>query len=225
MTIRFRDRQAAGIQLAKALSVYDKQPNTLVLGLPRGGVPVAYEVARALQLPLDICLVRKLGLPGYPELAMGAISLGGVRTFNYDVIDSFQVSEDAIESVAQSELQELERRNRLYRGHRPPSEVAGRRVILIDDGLATGSTMQAAIAVINAQQPEEIVVAVPVSPLNTYWKIRRQVSWVICLSTPDPFSAIGLWYERFPQIADEQVIRQLSCVCVQRAADSASALK
>lgn len=214
MSIRFHDRPAAGKQLARALADYVNGPNTLVLALPRGGVAVAYEVAQALQLPLDICLVRKLGLPGHPELAMGAIASGEVRVLNDDLITALKISETLIEQVTALELKELNRRDRAYRGHHCSPDIAGCRVILIDDGIATGATMRAAIAVLKSQQPEEIIVAVPVAPIFICQALNELVDRVICLSTPRPFHAIGLWYESFPQLTDEQVKRLLKTTTV-----------
>lgn len=209
MTIRFQDRHVAGKHLANALKAYANRPNTFVLALPRGGLPVAYEVSKTLQLPLDICLVRKLGLPGHPELAMGAIASGGVRVFNYELINSLQIPETLIEHVAMLELRELKRRDRTYRGHRLPHNLTGSRIILIDDGIATGATIRAAIEVLKSQQPEEIIVAAPVAPVATCQDLEKKVDRVICLSTPSPFHAIGLWYESFPQITDDEVNRLL----------------
>ena len=214
MSIRFHDRRAAGKQLARALAAYANEPNTLVLALPRGGVAVAYEVAQVLQLPLDICLVRKLGLPGHPELAMGAIASGEVRVLNDDLITALKISETLIEQVTTLELKELNRRDRAYRGHHRSPDIAGCRVILIDDGIATGATMRAAIAVLKSQQPEEIIVAVPVAPIFICQALNELVDRVICLSTPRPFHAIGLWYESFPQLTDEQVKRLLKTTTV-----------
>jgi putative phosphoribosyl transferase len=205
MKTRFRDRSEAGQKLAAQLQAYANCDNVLVLALPRGGVPVAYEVARALNLPLDICLVRKLGVPGHQELAMGAIASGGVRVFNYDVIRWLSISEEAIEGVATRELRELQRRERAYRGDRPLPDIRDRTVILIDDGLATGATIRAAIAALRSQQPKEIIVAVPVAPSSLCQDLEAEVDRVVCLATPEPFYAIGLWYENFAQTSDDRV--------------------
>lgn len=205
MKTRFCDRTHAGKELATQLTAYANRSDVLVLGLPRGGVPVAYEVAKALNLPLDICLVRKLGVPGHKELAMGAIASGGVRVLNYDVISWLAISDKTFEHVAARELRELQRRDRVYRGDRPQPEICDHIILLIDDGLATGATMQAAIEVLQQQQPKEIVVAVPVAPLSRCRALEADVDRVICLATPEPFYAIGLWYKNFAQTTDEQV--------------------
>ena len=210
MNAQFRDRSAAGRQLAKALSAYLNSSDALLLALPRGGVPVAYEVAQALRLPLDVCIVRKLTLAEQSELAIGAIGLGGVQVLNDNVIESLQISTRSIEHAAKREQQELNRRERAYRGRRPLPNIEGRTIVLVDDGIATGATMKAAIAVIQSQQPEDIIVAVPVAPPTTCQEIRQYVSRVVCLLTPSPFRAISLWYENFLQTTDEQVNRLLS---------------
>ena len=202
---RFRDRTDAGEQLAKELSVYAKRPDVLVLALPRGGVPVAFEVARSLGVPLDVFLVRKLGVPGHEELAMGAIASGGVRLLNTDIVRALNISRDEIEQVTAAEQQELARRERQYRGDRPFPEVAGRTVILVDDGLATGSSMRAAAAALRQEGPARIVVAVPVAPAETCEELSSEVDEVICAMTPEPFYAVGLWYEDFSQTTDEEV--------------------
>ncbi|MGB8702825.1 MAG: phosphoribosyltransferase [Thermosynechococcaceae cyanobacterium] len=209
MTIRFRDRTEAGQQLATKLSAYAHRADVLVIGLPRGGVPVAAEVATALHAPLDICLVRKLGVPGHQELAMGAIASGGVRVLNDDLLDWLGISDQTIDEVAARELRELERRDHKYRGDRPPPDLRDRTVVLVDDGLATGSTMRAAIAAIRQQSPQRIVVAVPVGASETCEEIRRETDEVVCLRTPDPLYAIGLWYENFAQTTDEEVCKLL----------------
>lgn len=210
MIPRFLNRETAGQQLAKQLSAYANRPNTLVLGLPRGGVPVAYEVAHTLNLPLDICLVRKLGLPGHKEVAMGAIAPGGVQVFNDSLIRALSVSDSMIAHVKALEQRELDRRERAYRGHQPAPQIFESDVILVDDGLATGSTMRAAIAVIKAQQARQIIVAVPVGPSSVCHDLRAEVDHLVCLRTPSPFSSIGLWYENFMQTTDEQVISLLA---------------
>jgi predicted phosphoribosyltransferase len=177
----------------------------LVLALPRGGVPVAYEVAAVLNAPLDIFLVRKLGVPGQEELAMGAIATGGVRVLNNEIVNYLGIPDKVIDAVAMEEERELERRERLYRGDRPAREVRGRLAILIDDGLATGSTMRAAAIALRQQQPASIVVAVPVASNQTCDQFRTEVDNVICAVTPEPFHAVGLWYEDFTQTTDEEV--------------------
>ncbi|MBE9067231.1 phosphoribosyltransferase [Leptolyngbya cf. ectocarpi LEGE 11479] len=205
MKTRFRDRTHAGRELATQLTAYANRSDVLVLGLPRGGVPVAYEVAKALNLTLDICLVRKLGVPGHKELAMGAIASGGVRVLNYDIISWLAISDKTLEHVAARELRELQRRDRSYRGDRPQPEICDRTILLIDDGLATGATMQAAVAVLQQQRPKEIVAAVPVGPRSRCLALEADVDRIVCLTTPEPFYAIGLWYENFAQTTDEQV--------------------
>jgi putative phosphoribosyl transferase len=201
----FRDRSDAGRQLATRLMRYAGRPDVLVLALPRGGVPVAYEVAKQLGATLDVFLVRKLGVPGYEELAMGAIASGGVRVINDEVVSYLKIPEEVINAVAAEEQQELERREKEYRGDRPPPDVKGRAVILIDDGLATGSTMRAAAAALREQDPARIVVAVPVSAPETCDDFRSEVDEIVCAVTPDPFRGVGLWYEDFSQTIDEEV--------------------
>jgi putative phosphoribosyl transferase len=201
----YRDRTEAGKRLAERLTGYANRVDVLVLALPRGGVPVAYEVARALRAPLDIFLVRKLGVPGHEELAMGAIATNGVRVLNDEVVNYLRVPDEVIDAVAADELQELERRERLYRGTRPAPDVRGKTVILVDDGLATGSTMRAAAAALRQQQPARIVVAVPVSAPETCDEYRMGVDEIVCAVTPEPFQAVGLWYEDFSQTTDEEV--------------------
>ncbi len=201
----FRDRREAGQLLATKLTAYANRPDVLVLALPRGGVPVAYEVARALGAPMDIFLVRKLGVPGYEELAMGAIATGGVRVLNDDLVGGLRIPDYIIDEVAAWEQQELERRERLYRGDRPMPDVRGRTVILVDDGLATGATMQAAVKALRLQQPARIVVAVPTAAPETCAQLKTMADDVICAITPEPFHAVGLWYEDFSQTTDEEV--------------------
>jgi predicted phosphoribosyltransferase len=201
----FRDRTEAGRLLAAELRAYANRPDVLVLALPRGGVPVAYEVALTLQAPLDVFVVRKLGVPGCPELAMGAIATGGVRVLNEDVVRALDIPDDVIHTVAAAEQQELERRERLYRGDRPVPEVRGRIVILVDDGLATGSTMHAAVAALRQQEPARIVIAVPVGAAETCEEFHSVVDAIVCLHQPEPFYAVGFWYEDFSQMTDEEV--------------------
>ncbi|MFM2062898.1 MAG: hypothetical protein RLZZ507_2568 [Cyanobacteriota bacterium] len=205
MVLRFRNRTEAGQMLVHHLRDYTNQENLLVLGLPRGGVPVAFEVAKALNAPLDICIVRKLGVPGQKELAMGAIASGGIGVLNYNVINTLGIDREAIQIVAAEELQELQRRDRTYRGNAPPINVKDKIVILIDDGIATGSTMRAAIAILKQQKPKKIVVAVPVAPASTYEQLQSEVDEIVCLQTPENLSAIGVWYEDFSQTTDEEV--------------------
>jgi putative phosphoribosyl transferase len=205
---RYPDRRGAGRALAARLGHYAGRADVVVLGLPRGGIPVAYEVARALNAPLDVFVVRKLGLPGHPELAMGAIASGGVRVLNDDVIRQVHVPLSSIEAVAREEQLELERRERAYRGARPAITVEERVVILVDDGLATGSTMRAAVLAMRRQFPSQIVVAVPVGARETCRAMDEVADEVVCARMPEPFSAVGLWYEDFDQTTDEEV-RQL----------------
>jgi putative phosphoribosyl transferase len=203
---RFRDRQEAGQLLASELEKgYGGRDDVVVLALPRGGLPVGFEIAKRLRAPLDVFVVRKLGVPGHEELAMGAIASGGVRVLNDDVVSYLRVSPRTIDAVAESETQELERRERSYRGSRPPLEVSGHTVIIVDDGLATGSTMRAAIAALRKLGPREIVVAVPVAARDTCLDFQREVDAVVCLRTPEPFQAVGLWYTDFSQTTDEEV--------------------
>ena len=201
----YRDRIEAGKKLAELLKQYANRQDVLVLALPRGGVPVAFEVANALHTPLDIFLVRKLGVPGHEELAMGAIATGGVRVLNEDVVGYLDIPGEIIDAVAADEARELERRERLYRGDRPLPDVRGKTVLLIDDGLATGSTMRAAAAALRKQQPARIVVAVPVSAPETCDEFRMEVDEIICAAVPEPFQGVGLWYEDFSQTTDQEV--------------------
>jgi predicted phosphoribosyltransferase len=202
---RFRNRTDAGRQLAEKLAAYAHRPGVLVLALPRGGVPVGFEVARKLGAPLDVFLVRKLGVPGYEELAMGAVATGGVRVLNDEIVRGLGISEHEIDAAAARELQELARRQRLYRGDRPLPDIAGRTVILVDDGLATGATMRAAIAAVRQQQPARIVVAVPTASPDTCEALKAEADDVVCAMTPEPFLAVGHWYEDFTQTTDDEV--------------------
>jgi putative phosphoribosyl transferase len=201
----FHDRADAGRVLAGELASYAGRDDVLVLALPRGGVPVAYEVARALGAPLDVFLVRKLGLPGHEEFAMGAIASGGIRLLNDDVIREFGVTPAEIAAVSRAEQEELERRERQYRADRPKPAVAGRTVILVDDGLATGSSMRAAVLALRQERPERVIVAVPVAAAETCDEFRGLVDDIVCAETPEPFYAVGLWYEDFSQTTDEAV--------------------
>jgi len=202
----FRDRTEAGRVLAHRLAAYANYPNALVLALPRGGVPVAFEIAEALNLPLDIVVVRKLGLPGHEEFAMGAIASGGARVLNQDLIRQLSLSDEIIEQIVAREQRELERRERTYRGQRPVLDVRDRIIIIVDDGLATGSSMRAAIAALRQKQPAKLIVAVPVGARITCSELEAFADEVICLETPENFSAVGLWYRDFSQITDEEVI-------------------
>src|SRR5882757_239081 len=201
----FRDRREAGRVLAEKLAAYANRPDVLVLALPRGGVPVAYEVARALGAPLDVFVVRKLGVPGYEELAMGAVATGGVRVLNDQLVERLGIPEPMIDAVAARERQELARSERLYRGNRPPPDVRGRTVILVDDGLATGATMYAAIEALRQQNPARIVVAVPTASPETCEEMKTKADGVICAITPEPFHAVGRRYRDFSQTTDEEV--------------------
>ena len=201
---RYADRREAGAVLAGHLREFAAR-DVVVLGLPRGGIPVACEVAMALRAPLDVFVVRKLGLPGHPELAMGAIASGGVRLLNADVVDALGIPGGVIDQVARREEVELERRERLYRGGRPLVPLTNKTVILVDDGLATGSTMRAAVAAIRKQERTRIIVAVPVGAISTCNEMNTIADEVVCLRTPDPFIAVGLWYRDFSATPDAEV--------------------
>jgi predicted phosphoribosyltransferase len=201
----FRDRTDAGRALARTLSGFANRPDVLVLALPRGGVPVAFEVAQALHAPLDVFIVRKLGVPGHEEYAMGALASGGVLVLNENVVRMLDIPEAAVESVVRSEQRELDRREQLYRAGMPPLDVRGRTVLLVDDGLATGSTMLAAVKALRRQQPARIAAAVPTAAAETCEALRSEADEVICASTPEPFRAVGLWYEDFSQTSDDEV--------------------
>ena len=211
---RFRHRTEAGQLLASRLTQYANRPNVIVLGFPRGGVVVAFEVAKALNVTLDICLVRNLGVPGHAELSMGAISVDGLQVLNDDAIAWLRISGHTIAEVADLELKELQRRDRVYRGDRPPPQIHDQAVILVDDGLATGSMMRAAIGVLKPQQPRRIVIAVPVAPLKICNELRSEVDEVVCLITPASFDGIGLWYEKFDCITDLEVCELLAKISV-----------
>lgn len=215
---RFKDRVQAGQLLAQRLLPYARRSDAIVLALPRGGVPVGYEIAQALELPLDIILVRKLGMPGHDEFAMGAIASGGARFVQDDVLQAYAVPAKLVEQVLQEELAELERREKLYRGARLMPPLRGRLVILVDDGLATGSTMKAALLAVRKEQPARVIVAIPVAPAQSLAKIAESADEIICLQTPDPFYAVGTWYEHFAQTSDEEVIRLLNAATAAAAA-------
>jgi predicted phosphoribosyltransferase len=206
----FHDRFEAGRMLASLLTAYANRPDAIVLGLPRGGVAVAYEVARALHLPLDVFIVRKLGVPGQDELAMGAIASGGVRVLNHAVINALGLGQAEIDQVIRREEQELRRREQQFRGERPPLQLKGKTVIVVDDGLATGATMWAAIAAIRQRGPAKIVMAVPVAAPAECEAFRQIADEVVCAVTAEPLHAVGLWYEDFPQLTDEEVRTLLS---------------
>jgi putative phosphoribosyl transferase len=205
MDVPFENRAEAGEKLATKLSRYANRPDVLVLALPRGGVPVAYQVARALRAPLDVFIVRKLGVPGYEELAMGAIASGGVRVMNEEVIRHLDFPQTVIDSIAQREGKELRRRESLYRGNRPAPNVQDRTVILVDDGLATGSTMRAAAVALRQMRPSKLIVAVPVAAPEICAEFRSEVDEVVCAATPDPFMAVGACYVDFSQTSDQEV--------------------
>lgn len=205
MVTIFQNRIEAGRLLARKLTAYANRPDVVVFGLPRGGVPVAFEVAKALNVPLDVFVVRKLGLPGQEELAMGAIATGGVQVLNDEVVRAWRIPDEMIKEVTRKETEELERRELLYRSDRPALDVRGRTVILVDDGIATGMTMFAAIAALQQQGPERIVVAVPVAPPETCDELRAKVDEVVCLMMPREFYAISLWYKDFSQTTNEEV--------------------
>jgi predicted phosphoribosyltransferase len=203
--LRFADRRDGGRLLAQRLGRYAHRRDVVVLGLPRGGMPVAAEVASALGAPLDVFVVRKLGVPGHEELAMGAIASGGVRVLNDDVVDAVGIPEREIDAVAARELETLEAREHAYRGDRDPVELRGRTAILVDDGLATGATMRAAISALKGRGAAAIVVAVPTAPRETCEALRGEVDDVVCATTPEPFTAVGLWYRDFAPVSDDQV--------------------
>ena len=205
MPLPYPDRAAAGRALASRLTSFGGAPDLLVLALPRGGLPVAAEVARALNAPLDVFVVRKLGVPGQEELAMGAIASGGARVLNQDVIAMLRIPAAAIEAAAAKETKEIARREQLYRGDRPAPDVRNRVVILVDDGLATGSTMRAALRALRELGPKQIMVAAPVGAAETCEELQGEADEVICAATPEPFSAVGEWYEDFTQITDGEV--------------------
>jgi putative phosphoribosyl transferase len=203
--MRFSDRREAGRLLAERLSRYAGRDDLVVLALPRGGVPVAFEVARALRAPLEAFVVRKLGVPGHAELALGAVASGGVRVLNEDVVAALGLDDQAVERIAERELAEVQRRERLYRSERPAPELRGKVAILVDDGLATGATMRAAALAARKLGPQQVVVAVPVAADQTCDEFRDDVDDVVCAFTPEPFYAVGLWYENLEQTSDEEV--------------------
>lgn len=207
---RFNDRQQAGVQLANELSEFSARADTLVLALPRGGVPVAHEVAMMLNLPLDLWLVRKLGVPGHEELAMGAIAQGDIRIINQDVVDQLGIPQQALEQEIIQQQAELKRRNQLYRGDNPAPEIEAMTIIVVDDGLATGATMKAAVCALRKAKAAEIIVAVPVGAISTCNEIEKLADKVVCLSTPEPFYGVGRWYRDFSQTSDKQVQELMS---------------
>ncbi len=219
VTAQFQDRSEAGQFLAKKLAAHVGDPSLLVLAMPRGGVPVAYEVAKALHAPLDVFLVRQLGAPGYDELSMGAIASGGVRTLNDEVIRHFGISGNVIDAVAREKQRELERREKVYRGQREAFAVAGRTVILVDDGLATGASMRAAVKALKTQRPKAVIVAVPIGSADTCNQLQREADEMVCGMTPDPFYTVGAWYSDFMQITDEEISQLLNHAAHERRID------
>jgi predicted phosphoribosyltransferase len=207
--IGYKNRSDAGKRLAAKLHVYANRPDVVVLGLPRGGVPVAFEVAMKLLLPLDVFVVRKLGVPGHEELAMGAIASGGIEVLNENVVRSLNISREIIESVARKQSEELKRREQLYRGDRPSLDARDVTVILVDDGLATGATMRAAVQALRAQKPISIIVAVPAAAPEACQELGEEADDIVCAITPDPFFSVGSWYEDFSQTTDEEVSQLL----------------
>ncbi len=207
--VLFKDRTDAGKKLAYELSNYSGREDVIILALPRGGVPVAFEVAKKLGVELDVFIVRKLGAPGYEELAMGAIATGGIRVLNNDVIDSLKVSPKLIESVALSEQIELDRREQLYRKGKPPIDLENKTVILVDDGLATGATMKAAVQALRTKDPLQIIVAVPAASPEACEDLASEVDMAVCLMTPEPFYGVGAWYQDFNQTSDREVCELL----------------
>ncbi|MBI4474951.1 MAG: phosphoribosyltransferase [Acidobacteria bacterium] len=201
----FADRADAGRILASKLTAYKGRPDVVIFALPRGGIPVAYEIGKAIGAPIDVFVVRKLGVPGQEELAMGAIATGDIRIINYEVVNQLGITQEAIDAVTDQQREELRRREQLYRGGRPQREVRGQSVILVDDGIATGSTMRAAIAALRQLGPARIVVAVPVAAPETCQQIGGEVDEIICAATPEPLFSIGQWYKRFEQTTDDEV--------------------
>lgn len=207
---RFKNRTEAGAILAQRLTSYAQRDDVIVLALPRGGVPVAFAIAQSLKVQLDILLVRKLGVPGHEEYAMGAIASGGWTVLHQDAVDTLGITTAAIEEVTRRESAELARRERLYRASRPQPKLQGRVVILVDDGLATGASMQVALQAVRAENPAQVIVAVPVSPPETLQNLRPQADDIVCILSPEAFRAVGLWYEHFDQTSDEEVIELLA---------------
>jgi putative phosphoribosyl transferase len=217
MIARLPNRTEAGRRLAAELARYRGRPRLAVLALPRGGVPIAFEVARALDAPLDVLLVRKLGLPWQPELAIGAIASGGIRVLDTALIEALGVPGEMIERIASEERRTLDRRELLYHAGQPVVNLTHGTVILVDDGIATGSTMRAAIKAVRQRKPDRVVVAAPVASVSAYDSLRGDADEVVCLATPEPFDSVGSWYEQFPQVQDEEV-RRLLAKSVRKAA-------
>ncbi|GGI93541.1 phosphoribosyltransferase [Legionella impletisoli] len=202
---KYHDRLNAGKFLAKELSRYKNHPDGIIFALPRGGVPVAYEIATELSLPLDVFLVRKLGVPGHRELAMGAIASGEIAFFNQSIISDLNISQEAIDEVIKAESSELKRREEAYRGDKPFPDLTNKTVILVDDGIATGATVRAAIEALRVHKPSRIVLAVPVAPRSTLYELDAEVDEIVCPLAPVNFYAVGIWYEQFPQTSDDEV--------------------
>ncbi|NEQ51469.1 MAG: phosphoribosyltransferase [Leptolyngbya sp. SIO3F4] len=219
MKARFRDRTQAGQQLAQQLKIYANRADSLVLALPRGGVPVAHEIANALNLPLDICLVRKLGAPKNQEFAIGAIAANGIRVVNHSLLERLGLTTQMLEEITGEEYQELQRREWTYRSNLPKFTLDDRIVILVDDGLATGATMRAALMWVSLQQPRQLIVAVPIASQQAYQQLKAYVDRLICLCIPHELYAIGLWYDSFDQVTDDEVCTLLNC---PKAVDSLS---
>lgn len=215
ITSLFHDRRDAGRVLAKKLTHYAHRPDVVVLGLARGGVPVAFEVAQALHAPLDVALVRKLGVPGHEELAMGAIASGGTRVINQEVVQPLRIPQSVIDAVASREQQELARREQRYRDNRPPPDLRNKTVILVDDGLATGASMAAAVTGVRTQNPAAVIVAVPTAAPETCEQFEALVDEIICAETPQPFFGVGMWYTDFAQTSDEEVRELLGMAAAQ----------
>jgi putative phosphoribosyl transferase len=221
--MRFADRRDGGHALASRLMAYAERPDVVVLALPRGGVPVGFVVARALHAPLDVFLVRKLGVPGQEELAMGAIASGGIRVLNRDVVEGLRIPSAVIDRVAALERSELDRRDHEYRDGRPPPDARDKIVILVDDGLATGATMRAALVALRAQRPQKLIAAVPVAPASTCRELRAFADEVICVETPEPFYGVGMWYDTFMPTSDDEVRDLLRLAAQRTGADEAHA--
>ena len=217
----FKNRRQAGRALAKELSAYSNSNDVVILALPRGGVPVAFEVAQELHAPMDVLIVRKLGTPGQRELAMGAIASRDVRIINESVVKQLRITDEAVEEIARQERQEMDRRERAYRGDRAAVEVLAKTCIVIDDGIATGATMRAAVAVLKQLGGERLIVAAPTAARDTYVTLSREADEVVCLATPEPYIAVGVWYEQFPQTSDDEVCSLLAqaAECIQKGSD------
>jgi len=213
----FANREEAGRKLASYLGKYANRKDVIVLAVPRGGVPVAFEVAKALQLPLDIFVLRKLGVPGHEELAFGAIGSGGVRVLDTDIVESLGLSDLIIEQVTRTERAELARREQTYRGGRPALDVRGKTAILVDDGIATGSSLRAGVRALRQMEPAAVVIAAPVAPRSTVNRLRREVDDLVCIAMPDLFYGVGQFYDDFSQISDEDVMELLECASRDRA--------